>query len=241
MPKGGSLIIETSNTALDEAYAEKFAEVTAGEYVLITVSDDGAGMPPEVAKRAFEPFFTTKPVGKGTGLGLSVVYGFVKQSGGHVAIYSEEGLGTSVKIYLPRALPGSAASVELSAAPVVRGNKERILLVEDEAEVMAIAQAFLTGLGYEVLEASSGPQALAILGSSEPIDLLFTDVVLSGGMNGAEVAQAAEVLRPGLKVLYASGYTQEALVHQGRLEPGVKLLTKPYCKRDLALAIHTLV
>jgi CheY-like chemotaxis protein len=158
-----------------------------------------------------------------------------------VAIHSEEGHGTSVKIYLPRASLESAAGVEVIAAPVVRGNKESVLLVEDDAPVMAVARAFLSGLGYRVLEACNGPEALAILGSSEPIDLLFTDVVLRDGMNGAEVARAAESLRPDLKVLFASGYTQEALVHEGRLQPGVKLLQKPYRKRDLAQAISELL
>jgi signal transduction histidine kinase/CheY-like chemotaxis protein len=241
MPKGGSLVIQTSNETLDEAHAERLAEVAAGEYVLITVTDNGAGMPPDTVKRAFEPFFTTKAVGKGTGLGLSVVYGFVKQSGGHVAIYSEVGHGTSVKIYLPRASAESTARTEIALAPVARGNKEAILLVEDEAPVMAVARAFLTDLGYQVLEATNGLDALAILSSNEPIDLLFTDVVLPDGMNGAEIARAAEKLRPGLKVLYASGYTKEALVHQGRLEPGGNLLPKPNRKRDLAQAIRALL
>jgi PAS domain S-box-containing protein len=240
MPHGGTLVIETSNQTLDEDYAAELPEVALGEYVLITVTDDGAGMAPEIAKRAFEPFFTTKAVGKGTGLGLSVVYGFVKQSGGHVAIYSEEGHGTSVRIYLPRGLSEPASGAE-AVAPVAQGNKERILLVEDEAPVMAITRAFLRDLGYHVLEARNGPEALGILRSSEPIDLLFTDVVLPDGMNGAEVARAAEELRPGLRVLFASGYTQEALVHQGRLEPGVTLLPKPYRKHDLAQAIRALL
>jgi PAS domain S-box-containing protein len=241
MPGGGSLVIETGNQTLDEIHAGKFAEVSPGDYVVIAVTDSGAGMPPDVAKRAFEPFFTTKPVGKGTGLGLSVVYGFVKQSGGHVAIYSEAGQGTSVRIYLPRAVTDSHSSRESAAMPVARGNKESILLVEDEAPVMAVAHAFLSDLGYEVLQATNGMEALAILASSEPLDLLFTDVVLPDGMNGAEVARAAEKLRPGLKVLFASGYTKEALIHQGRLDPGVTLLPKPYRKRDLGEAIRSLI
>jgi CheY-like chemotaxis protein len=241
MPRGGSLVIETSNQTLDETHAGRLAEVTPGDYVMIAVTDNGAGMPPEVAKRAFEPFFTTKPVGKGTGLGLSVVYGFVKQSGGHVAIYSEEAQGTSVRIYLPRAAAQSAPGAEAAATPPAQGNKESILLVEDEAGVMAIAREFLSDLGYEVHEARNGVEALAILASDQPIDLLFTDVVLPDGMNGAEVARAAEKLRPGLKVLYASGYTQEALVHQGRLDASVTLLPKPYRKRDLAEAIRSVL
>ncbi len=241
MPKGGSLIIETSNEILDEIHAGRFADVSPGQYVLISVTDTGGGMPADIAKRAFEPFFTTKPVGKGTGLGLSVVYGFVKQSGGHVAIYSEEGRGTTVRVYLRRASEEARARAEAPLAPVARGNKETILLVEDEAPVMAVARAFLTDLGYQVLEASTGVEALGILSSDEPIDLLFTDVVLPDGMNGAEVAKAAEGLRPGLKVLFASGYTKEALVYQGRLESGVTLLPKPYRKRDLAEAIRAVL
>jgi PAS domain S-box-containing protein len=241
MPRGGSVIIETSNQTLDEAYVGKAHDINVGEYVLIRVSDNGAGMPPETAKRVFEPFFTTKPVGQGTGLGLSVVYGFVKQSGGHVTIDSEEGRGTSVNIYLPRAPSDSPSGAETAAPPVAQGNRERILVVEDEAAVMAIARAFLSSLGYEVLAASNGEEALAILRSGRHIDLLFSDVVLPDGMNGAELAQAAVSLRPGLKVLFASGYTQEALLNQGRLGSGVQLLPKPYRKRDLALAVKALL
>ncbi|HXQ40210.1 MAG TPA: PAS-domain containing protein [Candidatus Udaeobacter sp.] len=241
MPSGGTLVIETANRTIDRAEAEAGAEATAGEYVLITVSDDGAGMPQEVAKRAFEPFFTTKPVGKGTGLGLSVVYGFVKQSGGHVAIRSALGQGTAIAIYLPRALSEPAAAAEASAAPAARGNQESILLVEDDPAVRAVARAFLRDLGYRVLEAENGEKALEVLRSAEPIDLLFTDIALSDGLNGAEIARAAETLRPGLKVLFTSGRTEEALVHQGGLEPGAKLLAKPYRKRDLASAIGALL
>ncbi len=237
MPGGGSLVIETTNRTVERTDAE----ATAGEYVLITVADEGVGMPPEVAKRAFEPFFTTKPIGKGTGLGLSVVYGFVKQSGGHVAIRSELGRGTSVLIHLPRALTELAAGTEASAAPAVRGNQEGILLVEDDAAVGAVARAFLADLGYRVLEASNGERALEILRSAERIDLLFTDILLSDGMNGIELARAAKALRPGLKVLFASGHAEEALGQQNGLEPGMKLLAKPYRKRDLASAVGALL
>ncbi|HXQ40388.1 MAG TPA: PAS domain-containing protein, partial [Candidatus Udaeobacter sp.] len=237
MPGGGSLVIETSNRTVERTDAE----VTAGEYVLITVTDEGIGMPPEVAKRAFEPFFTTKPIGKGTGLGLSVVYGFVKQSGGHVAIRSELSRGTSVLIHLPRALTELAAGTETSAAPAVRGNQESILLVEDDAAVGAVARAFLADLGYRVLEASNAEKALDILRSAERIDLLFTDILLSDGMNGIELARAAKALRPGLKVLFASGHAEEALGQQNSLEPGMKLLAKPYRKRDLASAVGALL
>jgi len=237
MPGGGSLVIETTNRTVERTDAE----ATAGEYVLITVADEGVGMPPEVAKRAFEPFFTTKPIGKGTGLGLSVVYGFVKQSGGHVAIRSELGRGTSVLIHLPRALTELAAGTETSAAPAVRGNQEGILLVEDDAAVGAVARAFLADLGYRVLEASNGERALEILRSAERIDLLFTDILLLDGMNGIELARAAKALRPGLKVLFASGHAEEALGQQNGLEPGMKLLAKPYRKRDLASAVGALL
>jgi len=237
MPGGGSMVIETTNRTVERTDAE----ATAGEYVLITVADEGVGMPPEVAKRAFEPFFTTKPIGKGTGLGLSVVYGFVKQSGGHVAIRSELSRGTSVLIHLPRALTELAAGTEASAAPAVRGNQEGILLVEDDAAVGAVARAFLADLGYRVLEASNGERALEILRSAERIDLLFTDILLSDGMNGIELARAAKALRPGLKVLFASGHAEEALGQQNGLEPGMKLLAKPYRKRDLASAVGALL
>jgi len=239
MPSGGTLVIETANRTIDRA--EAGAEATAGEYVLITVTDEGAGMPPEVAKRAFEPFFTTKPIGKGTGLGLSVVYGFVKQSGGHIAIRSAQGQGTAIAIYLPRALSEPVAAADASAAPAAMGNEESILLVEDDPAVRAVARAFLRDLGYRVLEAENGEKALEVLRSAEPIDLLFTDIALADGLNGAEVARAAETLRPGLKVLFTSGRTEEALIHQGGLEPGMKLLAKPYRKRDLASAIGALL
>ncbi len=241
MPRGGSLVIETSNVTLDHAQAGQFADVSPGDYVLISVADTGAGMSAETAKRAFEPFFTTKPVGKGTGLGLSVVYGFVKQSGGHVAIASQEGRGTTILIYLPKAHDAAITRADAPFAAVARGNRETVLLVEDEAPVMAVARAFLVDLGYQVLEASNGVEALGILSSDEPIDLLFTDVVLPDGMNGADIAKAAEGLRPGLKVLFASGYTKEALINQGRLETGVALLPKPYRKRDLAAAIRAVL
>ena len=241
MPGGGSLVIETANLAADEAYVLANPEVGTGDYVMVSVIDDGEGMTPDVAKRAFEPFFTTKPVGKGTGLGLSVVYGFVKQSGGHVAIRSEPGRGTAVRIYLPRALGEAPARGEAAPAPAALGNKESILLLEDDAAVRAIAKAFLVDLGYRVLEARHGGEALALLRSGEPVDLLFTDVVLADGTNGDKVAREAERLRPGLKVLFASGHTQEALVHEGRLDPGVKLLATPYRKRDLAQAVKALL
>ena len=239
MPKGGSLVIETENVSLDEAYAGSLDErVEPGDYVMIAVSDNGHGMAPEVAKRVFEPFFTTKPVGNGTGLGLSMVYGFVKQSGGHVTLYTEEGLGTKVKIYLPRAA-AEAAPLPISpqSAPY-KVDHGAVLLVEDDPAVSRVAKLFLEGIGFRVIEAQSGPRALEIVRRGDPIDLLFTDVVLPDGMNGAEVARAARALRPGLKVLFASGYSEHALMHQGRLADGVVLLQKPYRKQELAEALR---
>jgi CheY-like chemotaxis protein len=239
MPKGGTLVIETGNAALDESYTASLEDqVEPGDYVMIAVSDNGEGMSPEVAKRAFEPFFTTKPVGKGTGLGLSMVFGFVKQSGGHVALYSEEGHGTTARIYLPRAAADTPADQVLPPPAPHDGNHGAVLLVEDDPAVAQVAKMFLEGLGYMVIEARSGPRALDIIRRGDPIDLLFTDVVLPDGMNGAEVARAAQALRPSLKVLYASGYSEHVLMNQGRLAEGVVLLQKPYRKADLAVALR---
>jgi CheY-like chemotaxis protein len=193
-------------------------------------------MDPEVAARAFEPFFTTKDVGKGTGLGLSQVYGFVKQSGGHVKIYSEPGLGTMVKLYLPRASAPEAAAAAAPQAPEPRG-AESILLVEDDAAVRATVAAQLRGLGYRVATAENGAAALAHLAGDRP-DLLMTDVVMPGGMNGRQLAEAAHAHHPRLRVLYISGYTQDALAPLGQIPPGTHLLTKPFRRGDLARAVR---
>jgi CheY-like chemotaxis protein len=195
-------------------------------------------MSPEVAKRAFEPFFTTKAVGKGTGLGLAMVYGFVKQSGGCVAIYTEEGLGTTVKVYLPRAATDTASAPASPPSAAYKVDHGAVLLVEDDAAVSRVGKRFLEAIGFRVIEAQSGPRALEIVRRGDPIDLLFTDVVLPDGMNGVEVAEAARALRPGLKVLFASGYSENALMHEGRLADGVVLLEKPYLQRDLAEALR---
>jgi signal transduction histidine kinase/CheY-like chemotaxis protein len=241
MPAGGTLLIETANAALDEAYAASVEDgIEPGDYVMIAVNDDGSGMAPEVAKRAFEPFFTTKSVGKGTGLGLSMVFGFVKQSGGHVALYSEEGHGTTVRIYLPRAAGDAASDAAPQPAPAKPGHGV-VLLVEDDLEVAKVARLFLESLGYDVLEAYSGPRALDIIRRGDPIDLLFTDVVLPDGMNGADIAAAAQALRPGLKVLFASGYSEHVLMHRGRLAEGVVLLQKPYRRQELADALRAVL
>ena len=237
MPDGGKLTIETANTRLDEVYSRQTAEVIPGQYVVICVSDTGSGMTPETAKRAFEPFFTTKDVGRGTGLGLSQVYGFVKQSGGHVKIYSEPGHGTTVKIYLPRLL-GAVEEEETPREQIAPEgtHAETILVIEDDDDVRAYSVEVLRELGYRVLEAHDGASALRLLERQDEgaISLLFTDVVLPGGATGREVAEAARKIAPGLKVLFTTGYARDAIVHQGRLDPGVDLITKPFTFADLA-------
>jgi PAS domain S-box-containing protein len=240
MPQGGKLTIETSNTHLDEAYAASHAEVMPGQYVVICVSDTGVGMDEDTMARVFEPFFTTKEAGKGTGLGLSQVYGFVKQSGGHVKIYSEPGQGTTVKIYLPRLVGVLAADEIASERPAPEGMRsETILVVEDDDNVRAYSVEVLRELGYRVLEARDGAAALTILERQhERIDLLFSDVVLPGGMTGAMLAREARALRPGLKVLFTTGYARNAIVHHGRLDPGVQLITKPFTYANLAAKVR---
>ena len=237
MPDGGKLTIESANTHLDHGYAQQNVEVAPGQYVVICVSDTGTGMSKDAAARAFEPFFTTKEPGKGTGLGLSQVYGFVKQSGGHVKIYSEVGEGTCVKLYLPRYTGGRAAEEEEGRGSVPEGS-ETVLVVEDDADVRSYTIEVLTELGYHVLEAQDGPSALRIIERGEPIDLLFTDVVLPGGLNGEQLALQAQDKRPGLKVLFTTGYARNAIVHQGRLDPGVQLITKPFSYTDLAARLR---
>jgi PAS domain S-box-containing protein len=238
MPEGGKLTIETGNVRLDEEYAATHEEITAGQYVMIAVSDTGAGMSPETAARAFEPFYTTKGLGRGTGLGLSMVYGFAKQSGGHVAIYSEPGHGTTVRIYLPRWIGQADKAVQPKTAAFPTANNERILVVEDDEDVRFIAVTMLRSLGYKVLEATDGNGALALLRQTEDIALLVTDVMLSGAMNGKRVALEAEALRPGIKILYMSGYSENAIVHHGRLDQGVHFIQKPFRKQDMAQKVR---
>jgi signal transduction histidine kinase len=239
MEGGGKLTIETANVLLDESYAAVDAEVVPGQYVMASVSDTGAGMSKDTLGRVFEPFFTTKEVGRGTGLGLSMVYGFVKQSGGHVTLYSEEGQGTTVKLYFPRYFGGGARPEETVAdrsAP--RGSAgEVILLVEDNDEVRAYSSLVLTELGYEVVEAADADAALALLRSDRRVDLLFTDVVLPG-RSGRVLADAAGEIRPGLKVLFTTGYSRNAIVHHGRLDAGVQLITKPFTFDQLATRVR---
>jgi two-component system NtrC family sensor kinase len=234
MTSGGRLTIETSNSYLDENYVANYGDGLApGQYVMLAVTDSGSGMSREVRERAFEPFFTTKPTGMGTGLGLSMVYGFMKQSSGHVTIYSEPGEGTTIKLYFPRladqrGLPDwTDERAAARPAPAARG-RETILLVEDDEEVRRFAAEVLRDQGYKVHAAGDGPSALRLLDSESGISLLFTDVVLPGGMNGRQLADEVRRVRPDLKVLYATGYTRNAIIHQGRLDAEVELLTKPF-------------
>jgi signal transduction histidine kinase len=242
MPAGGRLTIETANVRLDEGYASKQAEVVPGQYVMLAVTDTGSGMSSATAARAFEPFFTTKDVGHGTGLGLSQVYGFVKQSGGHVKIYSELGTGTTVKIYLPRLYADEAVAAAETAPKVARGNaREIILAVEDDPDVRSQTTNALRELGYQVLEASNGKEALETLKIRADVDLLFTDVGLPGGMNGRQLAEAAQKLRRKLKVLFTTGYARNAIVHDGRLDPGVQLITKPFTFAGLSQKLRDML
>ena len=245
MPDGGSLTIETENTYLDERYAVSRSEVRPGSYVVVAVSDTGVGMAPDVAARAIDPFFTTKETGKGTGLGLSQVYGFVKQSGGHMAIYSEEGRGTTVRLYLPRAV-SKGDEIQAMREPAIddvslAGSfKETILVVEDEAHVRTMSVAALRELGYRVYEAASGPDALTLLDATPAVDLLFVDIVMPD-MDGRQFANAAVERRPNLKVIYTTGYTRNSIVHDGTLDPDVALVSKPYTIDVLARKIRAVL
>ncbi|PZU59875.1 MAG: histidine kinase [Sphingobium sp.] len=244
MPDGGRLTIETANARLDEGYAASQAEVPPGQYVMIAVTDTGTGMPRQVIERAFEPFFTTKEVGKGSGLGLSMIYGFVKQSGGHVKIYSEEGEGTTIKLYLPRLMrepEGEEEPVTISQGLEGSRREETILVVEDDDDVRAYTVECLRELGYRVLEAHDGASALRLLERQEaPIDLLFTDVVMPG-MTGRELADAARERQSDLRVLYTSGYTRNAIVHAGRLDAGVEIINKPFTYEALARKVRDML
>jgi signal transduction histidine kinase/ActR/RegA family two-component response regulator len=240
MPDGGRLTVETSNGHLDDAYAAENGDVAPGQYVMVSVTDTGAGMPADVVARAFDPFYTTKGVGKGTGLGLSQVHGFVKQSGGHVKIYSEPGVGTTVKLYLPRDYgdePARGASAETpTILPRAKG-EEIILVVEDEERVRHLSVDGLRELGYTVVQASDAAQALTVLTIQPRIDLLFTDIVMPD-MNGRRLADKAREHRPELKVLYTTGYTRNAVVHNGVLDANVAFLAKPFTHDQLAIKVR---
>lgn len=236
MPDGGRLTIEVSNKVLDYDYARQHTEVAPGDYVMLAVSDTGTGMPPDVLAQVFEPFFTTKRPGMGTGLGLAMVFGFVKQSGGHVNIYSEVGEGTTVRLYLPRATAVDLAGMPRAEPPVElpRGSAT-ILVVEDDAAVREATVEMLRELGYRVLAAADGPEALRVFGNNDAkVDLLLADIVLTGGMKGHEVARRMTEVRPALRTLFMSGYTENAIVHHGRLDPGVQLIGKPFQRQQLA-------
>lgn len=233
----GKLTIELGNAYLDDGYARTHAEVVSGQYVMLAVTDTGSGMPPEVVERVFDPFFTTKPEGKGTGLGLSMVYGFVKQSGGHVKIYSEVGSGTSIKIYLPRSMAEEVVTRPVPAGELA-GGTETILLVEDDEDVRATAAGLLQDLGYTVMQARDAERGMVIVESGARIDLLFTDVVMPGRLTSRELAEKARMVLPGLAVLFTSGYTQNSIVHGGRLDAGLHLLSKPYTQEALAQKVR---
>lgn len=241
MPDGGKLTIETANAVLDDGYAAHHAEVVPGEYVMISVSDTGCGMTPDTVRRAFEPFFTTKSVGKGSGLGLSMVFGFTKQSGGHLNIYSEQGEGTSIKLYFPRIQGAQKSTYKPTVERQPEGGTEHILIAEDDELVLKHLEAQLRFLGYRVTAVSSGPKALNVLETQDDIDLLLTDIIMPGGMNGRELSDRARAARPSLKVLYTSGYTENAIVHHGRLDPGVDLLSKPYSRFELANKVREVI
>jgi signal transduction histidine kinase/DNA-binding response OmpR family regulator len=240
MPGGGKLTIEIGNAMLDDGYVAAEPDITPGQYVMFAISDTGCGMSPEVIERACEPFFSTKPEGHGTGLGLSMAYGFVKQTGGHFKIYSEVGEGTTFKLYFPRSF-----DVEASIAPIqggaIRGGDETILVVEDDLSVQGTVVELLGSMGYRVLKADNADSALGILKSGLPIDMLFTDVVMPGQLRSPELARHAKSLHPDIVVLFTSGYTQNAIVHGGRLDPGVELLSKPYGREQLARKVRAML
>jgi PAS domain S-box-containing protein len=240
MPIGGRLLIETANVHLDEDYAARNLEVSAGDYVAIIVTDTGTGIPPDIIERVFEPFFTTKNVGKGTGLGLSMVYGFVKQSQGHVKIYSEIGHGTSIRLYFPKATKQTASKMLISTASCeLTSGGETILVVEDDDAVRKMAVCILGGLGYHVRQASDGKSALNILHTSDHIDLLFTDMVMSNGVSGQDLVQAARQIRPTMRTLLTSGYSEQFINARVDAQQDVPLLGKPYRKESLATAIRS--
>lgn len=242
MPGGGRLTIETSNAFLDDDYVLTAPEpVAAGPYVMLAVTDTGVGMDRATVDKVFEPFFTTKEAGKGTGLGLSQVYGFVRQTGGHIRVYSEPGFGTTVKIYLPRLHGAVAASEALPEPANVDGGSETILVVEDHDDLRAYSAGVLQELGYTVLEAANGYAALDQLQSANNVALLFTDVVMPAGLDGRQLADEAVRRRPDLKILFTTGYTRNAIVHNGQLDPGVNLISKPFTFRELALKVRTLL
>ncbi|NKB54903.1 MAG: PAS domain S-box protein [Alphaproteobacteria bacterium] len=239
MPSGGTLTIETANVRLDDDYAATQAEVTPGAYVRLTVTDTGRGMAPSVVEHVFEPFFTTKAVGEGSGLGLSMIFGFAKQSGGHVTVQSEEGVGTAVTLYLPRSR--RPAQLEDETVEIPNPSSGTVLVVEDDPDLRLLAETMLDSLGYKVLAAKDGRSALTAMGRAKHVDLLLTDVVLPGGMNGPAIAEAAVKRQDDIKVLYMSGYTQDAMTQQGQIGNDYQLLQKPFRKAELAQKIEAVL
>ena len=241
LPNGGRITIETRNVQLDKAYADQNSEVVPGAYVMLAVSDNGMGIEHSVLEHVFEPFFTTKDVGKGSGLGLSQVYGFAKQSGGHVKIYSEVGIGTTVKLYLPKTTERPVEGDRQSLIPLRSANGgETILVVEDDEAVLTMAVESLVDLGYRVLVAHDGREALAIVNGPERIDILFSDIIMPGGINGAQLAIEARRLRPDIKVLLTSGYTAAALSNEHGLPEELPVLSKPYRRDELAAQLRVI-
>ncbi|MBA4111322.1 MAG: hybrid sensor histidine kinase/response regulator [Leptothrix sp. (in: Bacteria)] len=236
----GRLTIEAGNAMLDDEYARVHDDLQPGQYVMVAVTDTGTGIPPEIIERVFEPFFSTKPEGKGTGLGLSMVYGFVKQSGGHIKVYSEVGEGTTIKLYLPRVMQAEDILADTASVPATGGH-ETILVVEDDEDVRETVVAILADLGYRVLKARDATSALSVIDSGMPIDVLFTDVVMPGPLRSPELARKARERLPHVAVLFTSGYTENAIVHGGRLDPGVELLSKPYAREALARKIRHVI
>jgi len=243
MPEGGRLVIQTENSFLDEAYVEQFVDLNAGEYVVVSVSDSGHGMEPETVERAFDPFFTTKPMGVGTGLGLSMVFGFVKQSGGHIRLYSEVGHGTTARLYLPRAAQDAPESMP-AARPALqqyRPSGARVLIVEDNVALAKSAHRLLSDAGYQATVATNAEEALTLLRDQEPFDVLFTDIVLSHGENGIELAREAAILNPKLRVLFSSGFAESVLRQSGKVAVEGNFIAKPYRKEDLIARIESLM
>jgi CheY-like chemotaxis protein len=241
MPDGGKLTIETANKWLDDRAARE-RDLPPGQYVSLCVTDSGTGMTPDVIERAFDPFFTTKPLGRGTGLGLSMIYGFVRQSGGQVRIYSETSKGTTMWLYFPRWMGEADEAGEVAAEPVESGFGETVLVVDDDATVRMLIVEVLTENHYHLLEAGDGPSALRILEARhQRIDMMVTDVGLPGGMNGRQLADAARQLRPELKILFITGYAENAVVGNGHLEPGMAVLAKPFAMSSFANKVREIL
>lgn len=233
MSNGGALVIETTNVSLNAVSLRQGEDLAPGDYIMVSVKDTGTGMTSEVQEKAMEPFFTTKEVGEGSGLGLSMAYGFVKQSHGHLNIKSEVGRGTTIDLYLPRTELSAAKEVVTSDAPEIASGSESILVVEDDEFLREIAIDILEDQGYQVTGAGNGKEAVKALKGGLNFDLLFTDMVLPGGLNGAEIAEAARRIQPGIRVLYTTGYSEASIVHDGTLVPGVNLANKPYVRTEL--------